>query len=121
LGAYARLNPGVRTLEFRYTAPSLLRPERLNFRYRLDGFDRGWVDAQNRRRAYYTSLRPGKYSFRVAASDNGSTWTESNSRLDFEILSSWYQTSWFWLALLAAAGLALRGGYRWRVRTLTQR
>jgi signal transduction histidine kinase/ligand-binding sensor domain-containing protein/CheY-like chemotaxis protein len=121
LGAYARLNPAVRAIEFRYTAPSLLRSELLRFRYRLDGFDRDWVDAQDRRIAYYTSLRPGKYSFRVAASDNGSTWTEPSAGFDFEILYPWYQTAWFWLVLLAVAGLALRGGHRWRVRALTQR
>jgi signal transduction histidine kinase/ligand-binding sensor domain-containing protein/CheY-like chemotaxis protein len=121
LGAGARLNPSVRALEFRYTAPSLLRSELLRFRYRLDGFDRDWVNAQNRRIAYYTSLRPGRYSFRAASSDNGITWTEPSTRFDFEILSPWYQTAWFWLVLLAAAGLALRGGHRWRFRALKQR
>ncbi|HMC58645.1 MAG TPA: two-component regulator propeller domain-containing protein, partial [Candidatus Solibacter sp.] len=93
LAAGVRLNPAVRALEFRYTAPSLLRPELVRFRYRLDGFDRSWVDAQDRRTAYYTSLRSGKYSFRVTASDNGSTWTEPGARFDFEILSPWYQTA----------------------------
>jgi signal transduction histidine kinase/ligand-binding sensor domain-containing protein/DNA-binding response OmpR family regulator len=120
-GAGARLNPAVRALEFRYTAPSLLRSELLRFRYRLDGFDRDWVNAQNRRTAYYTSLRPGRYSFRVAASDNGITWTEPSARFDFEILCPWYETAWFWLVLLAAAGMALRGGHRWRFRALKQR
>jgi signal transduction histidine kinase/ligand-binding sensor domain-containing protein/DNA-binding response OmpR family regulator len=121
LGVAARLNPAVRTLEFRYTSPSLLHPDLLHFRYRLDGFDRDWVEAQNRRTAYYTGLGPGKYSFRVSASDNGSTWTEASARFDFEIPSHWYQTAWFWLVVLAAGGLAVRGGHLWHVRALRQR
>jgi signal transduction histidine kinase/ligand-binding sensor domain-containing protein/DNA-binding response OmpR family regulator len=120
LGAGARLNPTVRALEFRYTTPSLLRSELLRFRYRLDGFDRNWVDAQDRRTAYYTSLRPGKYSFRAAASDNGNSWTEPSPPFDFEILSPWYETTWFWLILLVAGGLAAREGHRWRFRAINQ-
>ncbi len=121
LGTGARLNPAVRALEFRYASPSLLRPELLRFRYRLDGFDNDWVDAQNRRIAYYTSLRPGAYSFHVTVSDNGIAWTEPGARFDFVILSPWYQTSWFALVLLAGLGLAFREAHRWRFRALKQR
>ena len=58
------LAPGTNKLEFRYTAVSLAAPERVQFRYRLIGYDRSWVQAGTRRAAYYTNLPPGSYQFR---------------------------------------------------------
>src|SRR5208337_2008172 len=62
-----KLSPHPRELQIDYTSPALLNPQRVKFRYRLDGYDRDWRDAGTRRQAFYTDLPPGKYSFRVVA------------------------------------------------------
>ena len=63
----AAIQPGRRKLEFQYTALTFLAPDKVLFRYRLEGFDHEWVDAGKRRTAYYTNLPPGSYTFRVIA------------------------------------------------------
>ena len=59
------LLPGTRGLAFRYTGLSFTAPEKVQFKYRLDGYDRDWVNAGTRRRAFYTNIPPGRYTFRV--------------------------------------------------------
>ena len=61
------LKPGQRNLEIHYTALSFRAPQRVRFRYLLEGFDTGWTDADTRRVAYYTNLPPGSYRFRSLA------------------------------------------------------
>ena len=61
-------------LEFHYTAVSLISPDRVRFRYQLEGFDKEWVDAGTRRVAYFTHLPPGPYRFRVVACNNDGVW-----------------------------------------------
>src|SRR5258706_11073782 len=62
-----RLSPGLKNLEFRYTGLSFQSPGRMTFRYKLEGFDRDWIDAGARREAFYTNLPPGSFRFRVTA------------------------------------------------------
>jgi len=57
-------------LEIHYTALSLTAPEKSRFKYRLEGYDQDWVEADTRRVAYYTNLWPGDYNFRVIACNN---------------------------------------------------
>jgi len=71
--------PAESRLEFHYTALSFLFPERVRFRYMLAGFDRDWVDAGRAARGYFTSLPPGSYRFRVAASNGDGIWSESKT------------------------------------------
>lgn len=82
-------------VELRYTAPNLTMPERLRFRYRLDGVDDDWQDAGNRREAFYTNLGPGRYRFRVAAANPDGVWSAADAVLDFSIGPAFYQTWWF--------------------------
>ena len=90
----------------------------MKFRYRLDGYDRDWHEAGTRRQAFYTDLPPGKYSFRVIASNSDGVWNESAAKLDFFIAPAYYQTNWF-RALCASFFLALLwAAYQWRVRQL---
>jgi signal transduction histidine kinase len=90
----------------------------VKFRYRLDDYDRDWHEAGTRRQAFYTDLPPGKYSFRVIASNSDGVWNESAARLGFFIAPAYYQTNWF-RALCAAAFLALLWvAYQLRVRQL---
>jgi len=101
-----RLPPLVRDLQIDYTALSLVAPEKVRFRYRLDGYDRDWQDAGNRRQAFYTNLRPGNYTFRVIACNNDGVWNETGAALSFYIKPAFYQTYWFLLlCLLTVVGL----------------
>ena len=101
-----RLPPLVRDLEIDYTALSLVAPEKILFRYKLEGLDRDWQDVGNRRQAFYTNLPPRTYRFRVIACNNSGVWNETGRLFDFSIAPAYYQTVWFRL-LCAAAFLAL--------------
>jgi PAS domain S-box-containing protein len=90
-----QLPPLTRDLQIGYTSPSFLIPQKVKFRYRLDGHDRDWQDAGTRREAFYTQLGPGKYRFRVIASNSSGVWNEAGAALDFTIAPAFYQTVWF--------------------------
>jgi signal transduction histidine kinase/ligand-binding sensor domain-containing protein/DNA-binding response OmpR family regulator len=110
--------PGAQLLEFQYTGLSLLVPQRSQFRYQLEGFDHGWVDAKDRRTAYYTGLAPGTYTFRVMASNNDGVWSTGSASLRLTLKPHFYQTLWFLLLCTFAVLLAAGGVYRLRVRHL---
>jgi signal transduction histidine kinase/ligand-binding sensor domain-containing protein len=93
-------------LEIEYAALSLAIPERVLFRYRLDGVDNEWQDVGARRQAYYTKLRPGSYKFHVIACNNDGVWNEAGATLDFHIAPAYYQTAWF-QALYWAGGAGM--------------
>jgi signal transduction histidine kinase len=112
------LPPLVRDLTIDYTALSLVAPEKMRFRYKLEGRDRDWEDAGNRRQAFYTDLAPGNYRFRVIASNNSGVWNEEGASLDLSIAPAYWQTNWF-IALCATAFAALLwGAYRMRMRQI---
>lgn len=99
--------PGDGEVEIHYSALSYLAPEKMQFRYQLEGFDREWVDAGTRRFAYYAGLPPGQYRFRVIACNNDGVWNEAGDSFSFYLRPHYYQTVWFYalcaaLALLAA-------------------
>ena len=113
-----RVPPNPRDLQIDYTSPTLTIPQKVKFRYRLDGYDHDWHDAGTRRQAFYTDLPPGKYSFRVIASNSDGVWNDNAAKLDFSIAPTYYQTNWF-RALCACIFLALLwAAYRGRVRQL---
>jgi signal transduction histidine kinase/CheY-like chemotaxis protein len=116
----ARVTAGATQWEFQYTGLSLAAPERVQFRYRLAGFDEGWIDAGTRRSAYYTRLPPGNYTFHVRASNNDGVWNDTGAALQFTLLPHFYQTAWFAiLCITAALGLAALL-YRLRVGQLSR-
>jgi ligand-binding sensor domain-containing protein/signal transduction histidine kinase len=103
-----RFPPGSGAMEFHFAAITLLDPRRAQHRYRLEGFDRDWVDAGTRRAAYYTNLGPGHYRFRVQGSNADGVWNDTGDALELTLAPHFYQTVWFWgLAVAAALGLAL--------------
>ena len=117
---HLRLPPLVRDLEIDYTALSLVAPEKVLFRYKLEGWDRDWQDAGNRRQAFYTNLSPRKYLFRVIACNNSGVWNEAGTFLDFSVAPAYYQTVWF-RSLCVAAVLGLLGTlYLLRLRQMAQ-
>ena len=113
-----RLPPRVRDLAINYTALSLVAPEKVRFRFKLEGQDADWREVVNVRHVQYSNLAPGNYRFRVMASNNSGIWNEQGATLDFAIASAYYQTNWF-RALCGAAFLALLWvAYLLRVRQL---
>jgi len=102
-------------LQIGYTAFSLSVPEKVRFRYKLEGVDKDWQDAGTRREAFYTRLGPGEYHFRVIACNNDGVWNEEGARLDFNIAPTWYQTIWFRGVYLLAFLTLLWAGYQMRV------
>jgi len=110
----------IRDLKIDYTALSLVVPEKVRFRYKLEGWDRDWQDAGNERKAFYSNLPPRKYRFRVMACNNSGVWNEAGTFLDFSVAPAYYQTTWFRLSCVAAF-LALLGGlYQLRLRQLAR-
>ena len=113
-----KLSPHPRDLQIDYTSPTFLIPQKVKFRYRLDGYERDWHEAGTRRQAFYTDLPPGKYSFRVVASNSDGVWNDSAAKLDLSVTPAYYQTNWF-RALCAFIFLALLwAAYQWRVRQM---
>jgi signal transduction histidine kinase len=116
-----RLPPRVRDLQIDYTALSFVAPEKVRFKYRLDGQDSDWREVVNERRVQYSNLHPGTFRFRVIAANNSGVWNEQGDVLEFSIAPAYYQTVWF-RALCAAGGLGLLwAGYQLRVRQLHHR
>ncbi|MDB4874333.1 MAG: putative two-component system sensor kinase [Gemmatimonadetes bacterium] len=115
------LPPRARRLDLRYTGLSLRAPQRVRFRYRLEGFDTSWVNAETARSVSYTNLAPGNYRFRVVASNDDGVWNERGAALDFRVLPSFYQAAWFRALLVLAALLAGWGVLRLRQKQLERR
>ena len=110
-----RLPPLVRDLAIDYTALCLVAPERVRFRYKLEGQDPDWKEAVNDRRAHYSNLAPRRYRFRVNACNNSGVWNETGDTLEFSIAPAYYQTLWFRGSYVAAALLLLWGLHRLRL------
>jgi signal transduction histidine kinase/ligand-binding sensor domain-containing protein len=115
-----RLPPLVRDLTIDYTALSLVVPEKVRFRVKLEGSDRDWKDAGNERKAFYSNLPPRKYRFRVMACNNSGVWNEAGTFLDFWIAPAYYQTTWFQATCVAALVLMLWALYELRLRQLAR-
>jgi ligand-binding sensor domain-containing protein len=84
-----------REIQIDYTGLSFVVPEKVSFRYHLDGYDKGWVDAGQRREAFYNDLRPGSYTFQVIACNNDGVWSTHGALLSFRVPPAWWQTIWF--------------------------
>jgi ligand-binding sensor domain-containing protein/signal transduction histidine kinase len=113
-----RLPAGVRELLVDFTALSLVEPNKVRFRVKLEGQDKGWRELANQRHVQYTNLAPGTYRFRVIACNNSEVWNEEGATLEFVIPPMWYQTNWFLAACVAASLAMLWGIYKLRVRQL---
>jgi len=110
-----RLPPLTRDLEIDYTALSLVAPEKIRFRVKLEGRDPDWKDMGTERKAFYNDLPPRNYHFRVMACNNSGVWNEAGASFDFSIDPTYYQTTWFKIACAAAFLSVLWGVYRLRL------
>ncbi|CUI05158.1 two-component system sensor protein [Janthinobacterium sp. CG23_2] len=120
-GAPALLSAGAQRIVIDYTALSLSAPERLNFRYRLDGYDAGWQDAGRQREAVYTGLNAGKYRFRVLAHNQDGLPSSREAVFEFSIPPALYRQPWFLLLAGALAFAALWMLYRINMRRAAER
>jgi len=102
--------------EFDYAGLSFVAPQKVRYRYILDGFDHAWTDAGTRRTAYYTNIPPGRYTFRVQAANNDGVWNTTGASFAFDLKPHFYQTVWFYALLLAALAGAVLLLVRQRLR-----
>jgi diguanylate cyclase (GGDEF)-like protein len=103
LGSDVILSPGTKNIEIQYTALSFRIPERVRFKYRLEGYDGEWVDAGSRRVAYYTNLPPGEYRFQILASNDDGLWNNLGAQVNIVLKPHFYQTKFLYLAGLLLA------------------
>ena len=116
-----RIPPGADRLEFQYTSLSMQVPGRVRFRYKLEGYDRDWVDAGSRRSAYYTKLPPRQYRFKVLGSNDDGVWNPDAATLDFYLEPRFYETGWFYGLGGAAILLCAFTGQKIYTRNLRNR
>jgi signal transduction histidine kinase len=116
--ADVKLPPRTVNIQFDYTAASLAVPERVRFRYKLEGSDKDWRNAGARREADYTNLGPGTYRFQVMASNGDGAWNQAGAAAGFVIQPAFFQTYWFYALCVCAAGGVLRVFYLFRLRQI---
>jgi signal transduction histidine kinase len=109
--------PGRQQLEFAFTALSFISPDKVRFRYKLEGLDKDWIEAGTRRTAHYAHVPARSYKFRVMACNNDGVWNSEGTSLAFTVLPHFYETGWF----LTLASLAVLGAVAAAVRSVTMR
>ena len=114
-GTPLKVPPRPQRLVFSYTGLSLATPERVQFRYHLDGYDRGWSVASSTRQAAYTNLGPGDYRFHVMASNGDGVWNGDEAVVSLSIAPAFWQSEWFRAVWLLGAYLAAWAAYRVRL------
>ena len=121
LGEDLQVAPGYDKIEFHYTALSFLIPERVRFKYQLEGYDRDWVDAGSRRVAYYNNLPPGDYRFRITAANDDGVWNHEGASISLVLQPRFYQTGWFYLLCFFASIGAVFAVHRFNSRRFRAR
>lgn len=111
---------GNRRVLIQYAGLSFSAPERVSFKYRLEGLDPDWVTVGARRTAYYQGLGPGTYHFRVAACNEDGVWNEEGAVLSFVVLRAFWQTWWFRSLMVGALVGLVTAGYQLRLHRLRE-
>jgi PAS domain S-box-containing protein len=113
------LEPGPGNLEFDYSALDYRAPQDVRYRYRLAGYDSDWVNAGERRSAFYTNLKPGRYQFQVQACNADDVWNTASAGFALELPRRFYETIGFRATgTMAVLGF---GAYVWWVWHLRRR
>lgn len=115
------LAPGLKRLEFQYTALDLISPEKVRFRFRLEGYDKDWIDAGENRFAVYTGLAAGEYLFKVTACSRHGLWNEKAAIFSFQIKPFFHETWLFYLLISVAAAVTGYGFLRFYTRRMEKR
>ncbi|ULU23571.1 sensor histidine kinase [Dyella terrae] len=115
------LPKGTTNLQVQYSAASLAIPDRVRFRYRLDGVDAGWQDAGNRRDAFYSNLAPGTYRFHVIAANDDGVWNMQGAETRLTIAPWFYQARWFYALCIVVIVTLIAAFFLWRTRLAADR
>jgi len=107
-------------LQIFYTALSLVAPEKVHFKYRLEGQDEVWREVVNDRDVQYSNLGPGSYRFRVIACNNSGVWNQVGDSLEFSVDPAYFQTNWFRALCMAAFVALLWALYQLRLRQMAR-
>jgi signal transduction histidine kinase len=121
VGNSIRIPASQKRITFHYTGLSLAVPERIRFRYFMEGFDRGWSEPVAAREAVYTNLGPGPYKFHLIASNSDGIWNSAEDTTAFTVEPALWQTWWFRSACIVAVGLVMLLLYRLRLHQLKHR
>lgn len=113
-----RLPALTKDIQIDYVALSYALPQKVKFRYKLDGHDATWQEPGNRRQAFYNDLRPGSYRFKVIACNNDGVWNDTGAAIHFTIIPAYYQTTWFRALAAALTVMIFYLAYRIRVRQI---
>lgn len=116
-----RIPPGKHEFDFEFTALSFAAPDKVRFRYQLDGVDNAWVESGTKRTAHYGSLRPDRYRFQVIACNNDGVWNEQGAGLTIDQLPFLWQTRWFDALVIAILVSAISVGVRYAATRTLQR
>jgi len=108
-------------ITFAFSGANLSLPERVRYRYRLDGFDREWSGPVGAQEAIYTNLDPGSYTFRVIAANSDGVWNMDGPSVNLTVVPAFYETSWFLLLCAAGVGALAWAVYQWHVGQVTSR
>ncbi len=106
---------------FEFSALHFLNPERNQFAYYMEGFDKEWVYSSNRRFASYTNLDPGRYTFRVKACNSNGIWNNTGIAIVLRIIPPFWRTSVFLIALIIIIITSIVSYYRIRTATIRKR
>jgi signal transduction histidine kinase len=101
---------------FEFAALEFTSPMKNHYRYKLDGFDKEWIESDNNPSAIYTNLDPGDYTFRVMGSNNAGLWSVAQATIQLTILPPWYMTFWFRALVVAAIAGGIYSLSRYRFR-----
>ncbi len=115
------LPPGKQDLDIRFTVFAPETPQRVPVRYRLEGVDEDWLDAEGRRAISYTRLPPGQYRFHLMVANRDGVWREPGAVLEVTLAPWFHQTVWFYLLCVLGVGGVAAISYGWRVGRLKQR
>ncbi|MCG8307853.1 MAG: ATP-binding protein [Cytophagales bacterium] len=114
------IEPGMLRYEFYFTSLSYIAPPKIRFKYKLEGIDSDWIDAGTEREAIYTNLPKGNYEFNVIATNNDGIWNEKGASLKFSIQPYFYETIFFYIAVIILIGLIIWGFIVWRVHNISR-
>ncbi len=101
-GSPVNVPAGHNHFQFEYAGLSFVAPQKMRYRYMIEGFDPAWTDAGSRRTAYYTNIPPGRYTFRVQAANNDGIWNMQGVSFRIELQPHFYQTVWFYVLMVLA-------------------
>ena len=114
------LPPNIHVVRLGYSALDFRSPEKVRYRYRLEGYDTHWSEVLSTREAVYTKLPPGSYRFHVVACNGSGVWNYAGDSIDLTVKAAFYQTKWFMLLCIASLIVLLWIGYHSRMRYLCQ-